>query len=443
MGSQASQKPEVSTWTTGILGQRWRADVTPWGEVRLRDGSRPISWAIAADDRWHFPEQESTVRHKLVSGTPVSETRVRVPGGDVVQRVWAASLRDGVSAILMEFTNDSPMPLAISLSSQNIVTPRSFHRLEGSERPWPSEDRGIDRPPFVVPLGHRARMRVALPQSGTVAEDEVESFPDWEAVVRGWTSVTDAGSRIDAPDFVDGMPLEEVIRGRRSAIALVPVESHGRSVDMDARSVIAYRELVRMGLAQPDDPEAVSALERILRHVRKSRTIDPCSADALRSGAAVLGLGSPRALGDFTRAVHRTLRRCGIESEPDLAHLLGLCPRPTRHSISDWSDPNLDVIGFLESEVAMWSGVDEVTLIANGFGSSRLGVNFEAHRMPAGPLRTVSLAIRWHGERPAVIWQVDGPPGLLLRSGVDSGWSSVELSGEALWNVPSENSISP
>ncbi len=44
---------------TGVLGQRWRADVTPWGAVEPWDGSAPLGWHVAADDRWHTPAPRS------------------------------------------------------------------------------------------------------------------------------------------------------------------------------------------------------------------------------------------------------------------------------------------------------------------------------------------------------------------------------------------------
>jgi hypothetical protein len=46
----------------------------------------------------------------------------------------------------------------------------------------------------------------------------------------------------------------------------------------------------------------------------------------------------------------------------------------------------------------------------------------------AGP---VSFAVRWHGERPALLWTA--PPGVRLRApGLDPEWASEVASGEAL-----------
>lgn len=433
-----------SSTPSGILGLRWRASITRWGDVHFFDGSEPISWAIAAEDRWHFPEHESSTRQTRVSGTPVTETRVRVPNGDVVQRVWSASLRDEVSAVLVEFTNDSPLPVAISLSRSDLVTPRSYHRLDSTQRPWPSEDRGIDRPPLVIPLGHRSSMRVALARTGIVSEMDIDAFPDWEAVVRGWVNITDGASRVEVPDLIDGVPLEDLVRIQRSNVALASPEVVHGSIDDEIAWLVAHRELVRMGLASADVPQIVTTLERLLRIVRKQRNLRSEIADALRSGALLLASSDSRAYRDFERAVSRTLHKSGLAERKDVDFVRSIGSVrgvALRDNLNERSVAN-DLITAVEGEFAWWSARDEVTLVTDGFDETRLGVNIEAHRIPAGSGRTISLAIRWHGERPAVIWEVDGPPGLLLRSGVDPHWTSVESKGEALWSAPADSTIS-
>jgi hypothetical protein len=53
------------------------------------------------------------------------------------------------------------------------------------------------------------------------------------------------------------------------------------------------------------------------------------------------------------------------------------------------------------------------------------------------PLRagTLSYAVRWHGARPALLW--DAPPGVELRaSALDPAWSSSAVAGEALLAEP-------
>jgi hypothetical protein len=48
----------------------------------------------------------------------------------------------------------------------------------------------------------------------------------------------------------------------------------------------------------------------------------------------------------------------------------------------------------------------------------------------------MSFAVRWHGERPALLWELDPHPGVervrLTAPGLDKAWSSDDLRGEAL-----------
>ena len=85
--------------TTGVTGGRWRASITPFGAIVPFDGDldvgMPIDWHIAADDRWNSPEHEPTVRQRRIDGTAVVETRVRIPDGDAVQRVFSVADHGG------------------------------------------------------------------------------------------------------------------------------------------------------------------------------------------------------------------------------------------------------------------------------------------------------------------------------------------------------------
>jgi hypothetical protein len=42
------------------------------------------------------------------------------------------------------------------------------------------------------------------------------------------------------------------------------------------------------------------------------------------------------------------------------------------------------------------------------------------------------VALRWHGARPALLWELDGPPVELRCSGLDSSWVGNGARGEAL-----------
>jgi hypothetical protein len=78
------------------------------------------------------------------------------------------------------------------------------------------------------------------------------------------------------------------------------------------------------------------------------------------------------------------------------------------------------------------------------------GQGLEAHDVPTAVGR-LSFAVRWHGERPALLWELEphadpavrdavarllgGPPTLRVP-GLDPTWSSTELRGEALLAAP-------
>jgi hypothetical protein len=68
-------------------------------------------------------------------------------------------------------------------------------------------------------------------------------------------------------------------------------------------------------------------------------------------------------------------------------------------------------------------------LMPNSFPPAWLGVDFEAYGLAIGLASVLSLAIRWHGDRPAVLWEIDGPP-MPLSQGL---WTTGQLTGEALW----------
>jgi hypothetical protein len=74
----------------------------------------------------------------------------------------------------------------------------------------------------------------------------------------------------------------------------------------------------------------------------------------------------------------------------------------------------------------------EGVLLLGSFPDEWYGRGIEVHGAPTafGP---VSYGIRWHGDRPALLWEVepaDGP--VRLRIGLDPTWSTDEPRGEAL-----------
>ena len=82
---------------------------------------------------------------------------------------------------------------------------------------------------------------------------------------------------------------------------------------------------------------------------------------------------------------------------------------------------------------------DGCQLLPLGLPDDWLGANFEVHDLPAGEGGRASFALRWHGERPAVLWESTAP---LTAPVLAPTWSTAAGAerGEALWPAPSGRS---
>ncbi|MGA1005676.1 MAG: hypothetical protein ACO3TP_05035 [Ilumatobacteraceae bacterium] len=400
---------------TGVLGASWRASVTQWGDLEFEDGSASLSWFVAADDRWHHPSREAAVRQRLIEGAPVFETRMRVPRGDVVQTIWSATA-GGVGVTVIDVANESALPIAAAFSRTDLVTSRPT----ASSQEWPAP--GLDLPsrPLVVPIGHRSSARVVLRHDGRVDPLSAD-VPDAESVVRGWLGLAERAGRLAVPDVVDGVPLADRVMAARCQAIL-----HGDDGDTAAKRLLDLDERVRANLETTDAVEIAGLVEELLADLRLRRADTTTARLALTAGARLLA-DDRRAIDDLVSSV----ATCRGTRADDLVAAWGDVEPVTSLDVSRHVLPAL-----VHDRLARLTGRDTVTLLADGMPADWFGASCEAHGIAVGARHRVSFAVRWHGERPAVLWEVDGPPGLTLRSGVDDSWSTTESRGEALWNVP-------
>jgi hypothetical protein len=251
-------------WTAvGNLDSAWEAVVDPRGLVTPWFDGWSLDWWIGADDRWHVPSREVSVRQSLVDATPVVETRLRIPGGDAVQRVYGvrrSSQEGGGELVVVEVENASKLPVALALAVRpynteglSVVERLSLHdgtTVAVDGRPalllpkpparvaastfhegdsalavmrgdavdmWPGDVRcvaGLAQAAFVYPLAHGATLRVALPlqpehrtrRRGLTRRRvaRTQSFPaavpTAAHVARGWAAQTRRGMRLELPD---------------------------------------------------------------------------------------------------------------------------------------------------------------------------------------------------------------------------------------------------
>jgi hypothetical protein len=244
-------------WTmVGNVGSPWEAIVDARGLVTPWFDGWSLDWWVGADDRWHFPSREVSVRQRLVDAAPVVETMMRVPGGDAVQRVYA--VQDAEELAVVEFENASNLPFALALAVRPynpeglavverielvdrtvtvdgrpallfptepaLMAGSTFHdgdsmRIVTEGRAGPSLpelrcEAGLAQAAFLFPLAHRATLRVAIPlvserrtRRRRLARRRVErmpelpsSLPSSATVARAWQAQTRRGLRLELPD---------------------------------------------------------------------------------------------------------------------------------------------------------------------------------------------------------------------------------------------------
>lgn len=377
--------------TTGVLGHRWRAEITPTGSLVPADGSDRLDWWIAADDRWHTPATEPSVRQKRIRATPVTETRIRVPQGDVVQRIATVADEGGMTVI--EIKNESPMAVAIAFSHGALLTERPISNVSVE---------GVEVPEGAVslPLGHKATLRVALAHDGRGAGPIPRGLPTVDETVAGWSSTLDRAGRLVLPPNSD---LPTRLRSHACELAL------GELADSDhtpADFLIGLEYLTRLG--EPVDDWL------------------PDVADAVGALGPVAGWTADMAL----LAAERIIRRATSEQRAltDIARIRARRPLAERPGAAPAGPATLTWFerGFVRDGVLMPDGVP----------SSWYGQSIEAHNLPTVAGSSVSFALRWHGARPAVLWEQHGTPITLTAPAAAPEWSTTAATGESLWPAP-------
>ena len=395
----------------GVRGAAWSAGVSAWGDLFVEDQER-LRWFIAADDRWYRPSRETTVRQREVSGVPVIETRIKVPGGDAVQRVYGVANFGG--AIVVEIYNDSSLPFAVAFDRGDISTMRE---------PSPTGVQGIDLPAgsVVFPVGHHATMRAAILINGDsrqISAGELESLPSFEQVERGWLAALQISSRVDVPD----LSWSSALTSQRCKVLLSNSAelTEGSDISLAVELLLDRAERVRLGdkPAQWVDEVAV-ATERILKQCAKTQSVQWFEERALLGAGMVLNrAGESRGLQDFV-SVWSRLAEAGRISDLALA--------------SPEIAGTVRQIAWIEAQLVAQRRDGVIEICPCGIDKSWLGVNFECHKLLASPEHVISYAVRWHGEKPALLWEIDGPVGAkVAASAIDRTFSSTEMRGETL-----------
>jgi hypothetical protein len=225
------------------------------------------------------------------------------------------------------------------------------------------------------------------------------TLPGADVVARGWVTQTEAGARYVVPDAA----LAEAVVAARCDALLDAVDASD-----DVALLLAVAERVHLGDAP--EPWVDSVADRAVAVAKRGRR-RPVAWDvmaALDAAAFVMGrAGERRAAAD----VIAMRDRVGT-TEPDPVD----------------APPGIRVVAWLRRRLvrARPGGLD----LLPGLASSWAGQGIEVHEAEAGG-SVVGFAVRWHGERPALIWDVC-PAQVLRCPGLDPAWTSGAERGEAL-----------
>ena len=500
----------------GNLGSSHSAIVDHAGFVRPGHGGFAVDWSVGAEDRWHDPADSANVRQELIGDTPVVETRMRVPGGDIVHRAYAivpTAADGGGDVVVVELENGSAVPVAVSFGVRptdgaaaaegTTVRVAGHPALLLPREPNEIGDDGTGRVTCTFPLPHSATIRVVVPieppatrrgglfrkAKPTTAPQFPAAVPTTDQVVGGWRSQTDRGMRLVLPDE----RLQSAVDANRRFLLLLH-----RSDDVDfgaaAQRLAAldrfgfHREVGEAFLPfatdQPRDGALfaksaegnAAALWALAHHWDLTRNDELVQhlATAVAGAAEFVarrGGGDPWSLAGL-RGAPRLLRAAGEdEAASQAAKLASAAALDDGVPLSEdafadleamvadasatwtWKDSEADGPSHDSASVARFCSLARASLVretADGLAMLStvprrwLGQGIEVHDAPTR-LGNLSYGVRWHGERPALLWELDAhdPDAdvTMTCAGLDPSWSTTELRGETLLEAPVDTPV--
>ena len=389
----------------GVVGGARSASVGHTGVVAPHAAGWELDWWIGADDRWHLPTREAAVRQQLIDGMPVAQTSMRVPGGDAVHRVYGAPVPDVGEVAVVEVANESPAPFVVALV------------VRGANR--------IDQGDSTVYVDGRSALRTTRPPSrwALAADGTTE-----EMVTSGAASDAPFAARHDRAARLVGAFLYPIAH-RTTFRAAIALGTRGLGA-VDLAALPGAEAVARGWQVQLDRGLRVELPDPALQAaIDAARPAAVLAGQAWKVDAGVVavledwGLDAEAAVG-WGRLTGRERRRIARRES-----VLGSWTR-VRDLAPRGGAPLLAAV----RDVVVGDGDTTLTLLGD-WPREWEGLPIDVRDAPTrrGP---VSYSVRWHGHRPALLW--DAPDGVaVIAPGLDPSWSANEPRGEALLSRPS------
>jgi hypothetical protein len=340
------------------------------------------------------------VRQQRVDDMPVVQTAMRVPGGDAVQRAYAVPVGDVGEVAVVEIANESAAPFVAAL----VVRGAAALDLDGA----------------TVWADGRSAIRTPRPPSR------------WAASIDGSTEAI-----VTSGDASDGPFHDRQDRGARLVGAFLFPVAHRTTL----RAVVGLGTQ-GIGATEPGGLADAAAVARGW-HAQLDRGLRVELPDEQLQHAVAAARAATVLAGQAWRVepdVAAVLEDWGLDAEAAVAwsRLTGRARRRLRRRTpapATWSqvrertrDADARFLAALR-EVLVLDEDERVGLLVD-WPREWIGQGIDIRDAPTrrGP---VSCSVRWHGERPALLWE--GPAGVTFTApGLDPTWSSGEARGEAL-----------
>lgn len=433
------------------------------GRVGAADGSWWIEWGVGVGDRWRIAHDEVAVRQSRVADAPVYETWLRVPAGDVVARV--ASANDGLGRVLvLEFENLSADAVTLAVAGRvpgnaRIEGDADAISLDGvewlrSERPaggvtavvgdpWPAVAAGPDASRTTVEgPGAAGALVLALPHRQTV---RVQALVDGQFPTRavgptdvaaGWRTITAGTLTVDVPDADLGEAWNRIVPDlvvhagtpdpRAAAEVAVALDVAGLHDEADRARATVVAAAERGALRDGDAVAALRALaSRELLAGRASGLAELAGSLAASAGSAL----DADTLAMTARALEATAPEAADDARRAASSATGAFIPTTAAAVA--ADRVLGMVVRVDGA----AGIDLLPEVPESWRGGSIDV-----RGCGTANGRVSFSVRWHGTRPALLWErIGGSDAVELRCpGLDPSWSTLARDGEALLAEPAD-----
>lgn len=432
------------------------ARIDPAGVIATLDGSWRVEWGVRAGSGWRVAGQERAVRQSRVDDTPVFETWLRVPGGDVIQRVGVVNDGDG-RALVIEYENASPDAVVVATAgivAGDLRAGDAGIRLDGE--PWivpgrtgaatvaddiwaavATDPTGVEASgrggaAVLTPLPHRQTVTVTVLVEGDLPERDVMPAE----IAAGWRTITGQALDVDVPDP------DLTSAWRRVVCDLIlaagdddPVAAGEAAWWLDLAGLHDEADRGRLAVLRAADAGRLDADGAVVAlRALASREIRTGESSALAEVAGPLvAVAGDRLDRATVGLVARALERSAPDAAADARRILDTTALAEREPVSPVAAGAARVLGHLFADADVTGALSMLPSVPSAW----LGQPIDVRGMVTGFGR-LSFSVRWHGARPAVLWEREGgPEGAELRcDGLDPSWSTIERSGEALLQAP-------